>query len=436
MLGSKILLSPKRTGRLKRIIQIMKELIKEAEDILDEFRNKRDKAGLDYNIFTLMDIERDELATHEYMIFTILNYRTNSALSEELTKQFLISMGLPKRFLNRKWIVEKEHFTENKGRIDLFFKTSEHGKMCVVVELKVDAEDQKRQLKRYEDYVLENLYEDYRIIYLTLDGKEPSEQSCKGMKNPKKLLYRSFGEHLLEWLEKCIEICRVYDMDVSFVQQYKILIKKLVEEESMGQDIVGLVKTSKELKACLGLADALPVIKGQVLYDFMDEIYKELKKGKCEFLYDDYKCAKDYYGGSAYYPNFVCKITDFMSRNKSVTLALGVEVNYTLFFYFGYFNGQNELINNEHFKKGNKRINQWVESAITNALNSEIKSNNYDSIIYQSIVDNANQKYDFKHFSENCAELKDETVLKSEASRIARDLIYYIKEIKAFFEKM
>ena len=52
----------------------MKQLIDETSAILDEYRNKRDKAGLDYNVFSLMGIERNELNTHEYMIFTILNY--------------------------------------------------------------------------------------------------------------------------------------------------------------------------------------------------------------------------------------------------------------------------------------------------------------------------------------------------------------------------
>ena len=202
----------------------MKQLIDETSAILDEYRNKRDKAGLDYNVFSLMDIERDELNTHEYMIFTILNYRTNSELREEFVRLFLTSMGLPKSFQNEKWMVEKEHFTENNGRIDLFFKTKGHSKKCVVVELKIDAGDQKQQLKRYEDYVLENIYEDYRIIYLTLDGKEPSEQSYEGITNPRKLLCRSFREHLLEWLNNCIETCEEYDVDAGFIQQYKILI--------------------------------------------------------------------------------------------------------------------------------------------------------------------------------------------------------------------
>lgn len=413
----------------------MKQLIDETSAILDEYRNKRDKAGLDYNVFSLMGIERNELNTHEYMIFTILNYRTNSKLREEFVRLFLISMGLPKSFQNEKWMVEKEHFTENKGRIDLFFKTEGHSKRCVVVELKIDAGDQKLQLKRYEDYVLENTYEDYRIIYLTLDGKEPSEQSYEGITNPRKLLCRSFREHLLEWLNNCIETCQQYDVDAGFIQQYKILIMKLVEEEVMEQDIVGLIKGSKELKACLGLVEALSIVKGQLLYDFMDEIHKELQRKKCEFLYDDYECAKDYYDGSAHYPGFACKITDFVVRNKKITLALVIDVDiYGLEFYIGYFDEQYEMINNEQFKNANKRINQSVEDAITNTLNCEIRSNSYNCIIFQYIVNSAGQKYDFKHFDENCAELKDTSVLKFEAKRIVRNIMYYIKEVKAILE--
>lgn len=67
-------------------------------------------------------------------------------------------------------------------------------------------------------------------------------------------------------------------------------------------------------------------------------------------------------------------------------------------------------------------------------MNSEIRCNNYNSIIYKYITDNANQVYDFKHFSDNCADLKDEAVLRSEATRIAGQLVYYIREIKAMIE--
>ena len=130
----------------------MQELIGQVADIVEEYRSKRAQIGLDYNVFTLMDIERREEETHEYMIYSILNYK-NHVLRKKFIEQFLIRMGMPKSFLREQWTVEREHYTEKHGRLDLFFKPTGHSKQCVVVELKVDAGDQPRQLKRYEDYV-------------------------------------------------------------------------------------------------------------------------------------------------------------------------------------------------------------------------------------------------------------------------------------------
>ena len=70
---------------------MIQELIDEVSDKLIEFKNDRGQRGLDYNMFTLMDIERGEL-NHEHMIYTILNDRRNLALREEIVEQFLISM--------------------------------------------------------------------------------------------------------------------------------------------------------------------------------------------------------------------------------------------------------------------------------------------------------------------------------------------------------
>ncbi|MDD6482255.1 MAG: PD-(D/E)XK nuclease family protein [Lachnospiraceae bacterium] len=409
----------------------MEELIKEASVILEAYRRKRDQDGLDYNIFSLMDMERNEVETHENMIFSILNYRTNSELSAEFKKQFLKSMGLPESYLNETWVVEKEYYLGERERIDIFFQTKGSNRKCVVVELKVDASDQKRQLKRYEDCA-RTRFKDFRIIYLTIDGREPSEQSYEGIMYPEKLFRsRSFGEHIKEWLESCIKICWERGVEASFIQQYWILIKKLTEEESVEDNIAGIIKSSNDLKACLRLVDALSIVKGQILFDFMDAIYKELKRKKCKFLYDYYECALDYCGSGSECPEFICKIADFISRNKTITLALGVTVDvYGLYFYVGYFNEKIELINNEQFKKKNQGINQRVETAISTTIGKDIKSHSYDSIIYKYILDTSNQRYDFKHFNDTCAELKDTDVLEKEAKRIAGELAYYIKEIK------
>ena len=50
----------------------MKEIIEKAEMIYAEYENQKKKEGLDYNIFSLLDVERKELETHENMIYNIL----------------------------------------------------------------------------------------------------------------------------------------------------------------------------------------------------------------------------------------------------------------------------------------------------------------------------------------------------------------------------
>ena len=412
----------------------MQELIGQVADIVEEYRSKREQIGLNYNVFTLMDIERREEETHEYMIYSILNYR-NSDRRKEFIEQFLISMGIPKSFLREQWTVEREYYTEKHGRLDLFFKPSGHGKKCVVVELKVDAEDQPRQLKRYEDYVRVCRYQDYRIIYLTLDGRDPEEQSYEGMVHPEWLMRKSFGEDVLNWLEGCIEICQDKNVDAGFMQQYWILLKKLTEEDKMGNDVAKLIKSSRELRACLEIEQALHEIKGQILYDFMDAIYHEMKIKRCKPIEDYYDCAIDYYNERGYYPQFSYEIVSFCLQNQQVTLAFRIVVDGTLQFCIEYFDKQNEVINNNDFKKKYKQINQKVENAITQVLNEAIRNNKWKSIIWKDIKDVYSEKYDFKLFGDNCIKLMNKTYLRDEAKRIAGEMMYYIKEIKVILEE-
>ena len=106
----------------------------------------------------------------------------------------------------------------------------------------------------------------------------------------------------MNWLESCMEICQDNSVDAGFIQQYQILLKKLTEEDKMGNDVAKLIQSSRELRACLEIEQALHEIKGQILYDFMDAIYRAMEKKECEFLYVKYECAKKYYSKNSDWP--------------------------------------------------------------------------------------------------------------------------------------
>lgn len=409
----------------------MKELIDQAAAIVEEYNSKREKLGLDYNVFTLMDIERRELETHEYMIYSILNYPT---LRERFIESFLFNMALPKSFVREQWTVDREYDIGKYGRLDLFFKPIGHSKKCVVVELKIDAWDQERQIKRYEDYVRKHGYEAYRIIYLTLDGRDPEEQSYDGMEHPRWLVRKSFGEDVVGWLENCIEICQSNNVDAGFIQQYKILLEKLTREEKMENDVVKLIKSSRELRACLQIEQALHEIKGQILFEFMDAIYHAMKKERCKAIEEYYECAVDYYKERGSYPQFWFKITSLGLQNYQVTLVFRIVIDGTLQFCINYLDEQNEIINKNELKKKHKQINQQIEDAIAQVLNVTIRDNKWKSIIWKDIRDEYNERYDFKKFGDNCVKLMNNQYLQDEAKRIAKMMVRYIIGIKSTLE--
>lgn len=104
----------------------------------------------------LLDAERDEVGTHEATIYSIFINRYIVDINQQLYKEFMKSMELGREYIDAIWTVEKEHFIGD-GRIDLFYKSLD-GSMAVVVELKIDAGDQDRQLSRYYQYLLDAKY--------------------------------------------------------------------------------------------------------------------------------------------------------------------------------------------------------------------------------------------------------------------------------------
>ena len=62
---------------------------------------------------------------------------------------------------------------------------------AIIIENKIFAGDQSKQLERYFEIIKQEGFEDIRIIYLSLYGEEPSEQSIGLLKNEKDdLIYK------------------------------------------------------------------------------------------------------------------------------------------------------------------------------------------------------------------------------------------------------
>lgn len=107
------------------------------------------------------------------------------------------------------------------GRLDILL---ENKKQQIIIENKIYATDQPRQLERYHTN-----YPNALLIYLTLDGKKPSPESFGNLKE-NQYICLSYRTHILSWLEKCLTYTQTktqHSLLHSSIAQYISLIRDL-----------------------------------------------------------------------------------------------------------------------------------------------------------------------------------------------------------------
>ena len=107
-----------------------------------------------------------------------------------------------------------------QDHIDLLIRNAK-GK-AIVIENKIWAGDQQRQLQRYFDAVTRRGLEPI-LVYLTLDGHEPSDDS----RGAHEVLSLSYGRDLVPWLRRCQERACADPALRESVAQYIALIRTL-----------------------------------------------------------------------------------------------------------------------------------------------------------------------------------------------------------------
>lgn len=413
-----------------------KELIVKTAKLVREEEQRQSREGLDFNFFSLYDMERCEEKTHEKMLYYILSKIGNRKARKLFMQKLLDRLGLAGAWQDADWEILREHFMA-EGRLDLFF-CAKRVHRCIVVELKIDAQDGDWQLERYHNYIKRCHYEDYRIVYLTLDGKEPSAQSI-GSADTEQMIYVSFTEDIVNWLDDCLTICAEYDIESSLMKQYKILLQKLKGEQGMSEAIRKMIGEDETyLKACLRIEKALIDIKAEILSCFLSEIQKELKKKRIKILWDCIENASEYYSNkkNKYLPEFVAEITEFRTSSYGmVKLGMGIEVEYTLNRKIGFYGGEDmEEIPSNAFAEKQKQRTKKVTDAIQECLHAEVRKNRYNCIWWEWLDDEDGNSYDFKRFSDCCVKLIDPEVRRKEAEKIARNCAADIRSLRKALE--
>ena len=165
---------------------------------------------------------------------------------------------------------------EREGRMDILLKTQNH---IVVIEVKVDAEDQEHQLLRYKKELDNDEYKKYNkhIFYLTTDGNEPNKNSlkcdmCKNKCEVKDYRCIGFNKEICEWLSDLVSEYEECSIAKDFLEVLKM------NENNNSKKYVELLKESIDYPNVVkALSDALPLLWEEVRSEFLKAIVKELE---------------------------------------------------------------------------------------------------------------------------------------------------------------
>lgn len=275
----------------------IKNLLQQVSIIKKKYDEIAKITGENFNIFSIMRAESDEVRTHSRIIADFLNPKGLHSQGSVYLKLFFEEVKALNEikenfdFENAKVLVEEHtgridgEYSEG-GFIDIVIKDS---KNQVVIENKIYAGDQKGQLLRYK-----KKYPMCRLIYLTLEGKQPSKFSYKidnGQElSLKDIILVSYKDDIKKWLENCLEKTHSLPIIRETLVQYLYLVKKLTNQSTnkkMSNEIQNIILNnflsaeqivkefdSVKYKICGGIrADIINKLKTKLIdkYDISDK---------------------------------------------------------------------------------------------------------------------------------------------------------------------
>lgn len=245
-------------------------LLKAATTLLAAERREEDES---FNLFTVLRSGSDEVNLHSRFLHALLDHGTQGR--RENLQAFLkleclhlgnvASLNVDAAEVHREKAIEGE-------RIDLWIADRPSG-CAVAVENKIYAGDQPNQLERYYCALKRANFHDVRIIYLTLDGHEPSRNS-QG-KIPDGQLSSVSYEDLLPWLAACHDRAQENPALRSSIVQYRQLVRELTGGGLGAKQMYEMKKIIRE-SGSLALARDLGKAANELFVDIVHELWGEI----------------------------------------------------------------------------------------------------------------------------------------------------------------
>lgn len=209
-----------------------------------EHQQERLRRGEAYNLLSILGLSTSELK-HSAIIANLLDPQGSHGCGDVFLRAFFNRLPIDYPFKGEEEITSRtevyagEVTDSTGGRIDILVSGKDYG---LIIENKIYAEDQDKQLVRYDTYAKEQLAK-YDLIYLTLYGSTASKAS-RTTKAGQSVDYlpMSYANEVLAWLMQCARLA--YDRSIvrESINQYIQTIKQLTYQDMNEEHINQIIE--------------------------------------------------------------------------------------------------------------------------------------------------------------------------------------------------
>jgi len=270
---------------MEQIKKLLNE-IRILTDINNQLRKEKLAKGEVFNLFSELGMSTDEVHLHSAFLAMLLNPHSSHGQSDNFLKLFVANLNEKNQQLSPLKMdtnsvnayVEKDIGPvqgEYGGRIDIYIADQQNN--GIIIENKIYAGDQQKQMKRYWNFAQSKCGSDigkYRIVYLTLDGHEPSEDSVAGLKQDDYICL-SYRNDILSWLEQCVALSVRQPLLRETLNQYIEIIKQLTYSDMENtNDVLEIMSKEEYLDAVFAISNNVDTMIDRIINE---KLYSQLE---------------------------------------------------------------------------------------------------------------------------------------------------------------
>ncbi|WP_088656312.1 PDDEXK-like family protein [Geofilum rhodophaeum] len=237
-----------------------------------------------FNIFSALHKTHDERRLHSRFISVLLQPNGRHGHKTNFLVEFISQIeDLNKFVINENTqVFPRENDKKENNNIDILILNRKE-KQCIIIENKIYAGDSNLssggQLERYINHAIINEEipnKSIYVIYLTIDGHEPSIESIGKYKDFENLYIYSYEYLILPWLNECLKYVVSEPFLRESIIQYQKLINNMtgnsssIEERIAYKELIGSSKDNMD--SAKKIIENFKHVKWHSVFDFWNNL--------------------------------------------------------------------------------------------------------------------------------------------------------------------